>query len=139
MRVLCVGRHQFLSEHLCRYFGQLGAQCEGAVGIGDAIGAADAFEPHLVIAECDLLVPSALDDWSASSGLRDVPVLAVSLTRRPEECLPADVSGLAGVIFLPALQRNDALSLLELARRPRGVEIPPGATMGADRISATTR
>jgi hypothetical protein len=109
------------------------------VGIGDAIGAADAFEPHLVIAECDLLVPAALDDWSASSGLRDVPVLAVSLTRRPEECLPADVSGLAGVIFLPTLERKDALSLLELARRPRGVEIPPGATMGADRISATTR
>lgn len=139
MRMLCVGRHEILSEHLCRYFGELGVQCEPAVGAAQAASVAEVFEPHLVIAEFDLLTPQVQDAWSRASGLREVPVLAVSLTRRPEECLPADLSGLGGVIFLPALERTDALALLDLARRPSGVEIPAGASMSAPRESATTR
>ena len=128
-----------LSEHLCRYFADLGAQCESAVGAASAVHVALDFEPHLVVAEFDLLTPAVQEEWSRAAGLRDVPVLAVSLTRKPEECLPVDLSGLAGVFFLPTLERNDALALLDLARRPRGVEIPPGATMSAARESATTR
>lgn len=139
MRLLCVGRHEILSEHLCRYFGELGAQCESVVGASAAGSAAEDFEPHLVVAESDLLTPAVQEAWSRDEALRDVPVLAVSLTRRPEESLPVDMSGLAGVIFLPSLDRSDALALLDLARRPRGVEIPAGATIDATRESATTR
>ena len=139
MRLLCVGRHEILSEHLCRYFADLGAQCEGAVGAAAALSLAENFEPHLVVAEFDLLTPAVQESWSQADGLREVPVIAVSLTRRPEECLPPDLCGLAGVFFLPALERSDALALLDLARRPRGVEIPPGAAMHTPRESATTR
>ena len=139
MRLLCVGRHEILSEHLCRYFGDLGAQCEAAVGAAHAMTVAESFEPHLVVAEFDLLTPAMQEAWSKAEGLREVPVLAVSLTRKPEECLPVDLCGLAGVFFLPSLERSDALALLDLARRPRGVEIPPGATMSAALESATTR
>jgi hypothetical protein len=137
MRLLCVARHAFLSDHLCRYFGELGAQCESAIGVAKVPGVAESFEPHLVIVECDLLSQAVMDRWSREPALRDVPVLAVSLTRRPDECLPAEICGLAGVVFLPALDRAEALALLDLAHRPRGVEIPRGVSF-ATRESATT-
>jgi hypothetical protein len=125
--MLCIGRHEFLSEHLCRFFSDAGTQCEPVVGVADAMKAACTFEPHVIIAQSDLLSPAVLDAWSRESALADVPVLAVSLTRRPEESISVDVGGLAGAIYLPTLQRADARALLERARRPRGVDIPPDA------------
>src|SRR5437764_5668902 len=53
MRVLCVGRHAFLSEHLCRYFQDVGAECEPAVGEAEALRTAALFEPHVVVSDCD--------------------------------------------------------------------------------------
>lgn len=137
MRLLCVARHLILSEHLCRYFGAMDVQCESAVGVEGARGAARAFEPHLIVAECELLGPSVLETWSLEEALHDVPVLAVSLTRRPEESLPADLCGLAGVIYLPTLDRNSALALLDAARKPRGVGVPLNASIAA-RLTAPT-
>jgi hypothetical protein len=64
-------------------------------------------------------------------------VLAVSLTRRPEESLPADLCGLAGVIYLPTLDRSSVLALLEGARRPRGVDVPRDALPAASRQPVT--
>lgn len=136
MRMLCVGRHEFLSEHFCRYFRDLGAQCEPAVGTADAIVVAGSFEPHLVIADCELLTPAVLDTWSREGSLRDVPVVAVSLTRRPEESPSAEMCGLAGVIYLPTLDRSRAVALFEGARRPRGVAIPAHALISATRQTA---
>ena len=136
MRMLCVGRHEFLSEHLCRYFRDFGAHCEPVVGTADTIAAARAFEPHLVIADSDLLTAAVLEAWAQDGSLRDVPVVAVSLTRRPEEAVSADMSGLAGVIYLPALHRADVLALLEGVRRPGGVDVPAGAMRPAPRQSA---
>lgn len=133
MRMLCVGRHEFLSEHFCRYFRDFGAQCEPAVGTADAIVVAGSFEPHLVIADCELLTPAVLDTWSREGSLRDVPVVAVSLTRRPEESPSVEVCGLAGVIYLPTLDRSRAVALLEGAQRPRGVAIPAHALITATR------
>ena len=125
--MLCVGRHEFLSEHLCRYFRELDAHCEPAVGLGEALRVAEAFEPHLVVADSELLTPAVLDTWSRHRQLCDVPVVAVSLTCRPEESVSAEMSGLAGVIYLPALDRAGALALLEGARRPQGVDAPAEA------------
>lgn len=136
MRLLCVGRHAFLSEHLCRLFGELGAQCEQVVGASNAPSLAAAFEPHLVVVESDLLSPAVLDAWSRDSALNEVPVLAVSFTHRPGECASAELSGLAGVIYLPSLDRTGALALLQAARRPRGVEIPFGTADSALRLVA---
>jgi hypothetical protein len=137
MRLLCVGRHQILSEHLCRFFSELGTDCEPVVGIVNVIAAATEFEPHLVIAESDLLSPPVLDAWSCESVLAGVPVLAVSLTRRPEESPPAELSGLAGVVYLPTLDRASLLSLIESARKPRGVDVPQDALHASPRQSAT--
>ena len=137
MRLLCVGRHQYLSEHLCRFFSELGTDCEPVVGIANVLATAGEFEPHLVIAESDLLSHSVLDAWSHESVLRGVPVLAVSLTRRPEESPPAELSGLAGVIYLPTLDRASLLALIEHARKPRGVDIPQDALLASPRQPAS--
>ncbi len=124
MRVLCVGRHTFLSEHLCRYFRDVGAECEPAVGAVEALRKAAEFEPHVVVSDCDLITPALLDSWTREPALTDVPVLAVSLTRKPEESAPADLAGLAAVIYLPALEREQARALLASVHRPRGVNSP---------------
>ena len=139
MRMLCVGRHEYPSEHLCRYFRDLGAQCEPAVGTADVNVVAATFEPHLVVADSELLTPAILASWSREGALRDVPVVAVSLTRRPDEAASAEVYGLAGVIYLPALDRAGALALLEGARPPRGVDVPPNVTLPTARHTAAIR
>ncbi len=137
MRLLCIGRHQFLSEHLCRFFSDLGSDCEPVVGIANALAVGSTFEPHLVIAESDLLSPAVLEAWSRETVLAGVPVLAVSLTRRPEESIPADLCGLAGVIYLPTLDRASVMALLEGASRPRGVDVPQDAMFGVSRQPAS--
>jgi hypothetical protein len=121
MRLLCVGRHAYLSEHLCRYFRELGAACEPAVGASEAIVAATRHEPHAIVCDCDLITPALLEQWSREQTLADVPLLAVSLTRRPEELPPVELLGVAGVLYLPALERDQVLKLLAGAERRRGV------------------
>ena len=125
MRLLCVGRHEYLSEHLGRYFRDLGAECEPVVGAAAVAAAASRVEPHLVVCDGDLLTPALLEAWSQHPALAEVPVLAVSLTCRPDEGL----SGSAGVVYLPALDREQAQALLAGAFRQRGVQSPPGWRM----------
>jgi chemotaxis response regulator CheB len=124
MRVLCVGRHAFLSEHLCRVFRDAGAECEPLVGASDALRLSAALEPHVVVIDCDLITPSLLDSWAAVPALAQVPVLAVSLTRRPEESAPPELSGLAAVVYLPSLEREQTMALLAGLRRPSVVTAP---------------
>lgn len=138
MRVLCVGRHPFLSEHFCRFFRDLGAECVGTAGTSEVLNVAAAFEPHLVVTDCDLLTVSLLDLWSHEESLADVPVLAVSLTRRPAEVVPDVTCGVVGVVYLPALGREQAIALLEGAHRPRGVRMPPSYVVGAATQSAVS-
>ncbi len=126
MRVLCVGRHQFLSEHLCRVFGDADAECLPVVGVAEAMRCAAEFEPHAVVSDCDLVTPALLESWMSEPALQEVPVLAVSLTRRPEEVSPADLHGIAAVVYLPALQAGQAKTLLAGLHRPRGVSVPSG-------------
>jgi hypothetical protein len=128
MRVLCVGRHVYLSEHLCRLFGGVGAECEPAVGGSEALQKAARFEPHVVVSEYDLITPALLDAWTREPSLAGAPLLAVSLTRRPEESPGADLHGLAEVVYLPGLEREQAVALLASLYRPRGVSAPPGWT-----------
>ena len=139
MRLVCVARHVFLAEHLCRVFAELGVQCEHAVGVDAAGELAGGFEPHLVVVEDALLSPTVLDGWAASDALRNVPVLAVSLTHRPDECVSVEMSGLAGVIFLPSLNREEVLALMEGARRPRGVVAPVEPDVSAFRSPSVLR
>ena len=138
MRVLCVGRHAFLSEHLCRVFREAGAECEPVVGTADALRRASELEPHAVVCDCDLITAALLDSWAAVPTLGQVPVLAVSLTRRPEESTPADLCGLAAVIYLPSLEREQIAALLAGLHRPRGVTVPPAWRMPAPAASVHT-
>jgi DNA-binding response OmpR family regulator len=131
MRVLCVGRHAYLSEHLCRCFRDVGAECEPAVGGADALRIAADFEPQIVVSDCDLITPVLLSSWAKARALADVPVLAVSLTRRPDESSPAELNGLAAVVYLPGLEREQIAALLRSVYRPRGVAAPPGWTVGS--------
>ena len=124
MRVLCVGRHAFLSEHLCRVFSDAGGECEPVVGAGDALKNAASFEPHVAVVDCDLITPAFLDAWSVDTSLAGVPLLAVSLTRRPAELAPGDLCGLAAVVYLPSLEKGQATALLSALHRPRGVDAP---------------
>lgn len=125
MRVLCVGRHAFLSEHLCRVFGEVGAVCDSAVGTAEAMMVATRFEPDVVVCEGDLLTPSVLDGWAREAALHRVPVIAVTLTRRPDDALPLEISNeWAAVVYLPGLSRTQIVSLLASVRRASGVSAP---------------
>jgi DNA-binding response OmpR family regulator len=138
MRLLCVGRHAYLSEHLCRYFRDLGADCAAAVGASEALRVAAVYEPHLVICDCDLITPALLTEWAAERNIGEVPLLAVSLTRRPEDLPPIELLGVAGVLYLPAIERSQMQALLAGAHRPRGVMPPIGwrSPVATDSISA---
>jgi hypothetical protein len=139
MRVLCVGRHAFLSEHLCRFFQDAGAECEPVVGLAEAMRMAALFEPHAVVCDSDLITPALLDSWTREPALATVPVLAVSLTRRPAESAPAETSGLAAVVYLPGLSREQAAALLVSVCRPRGVAAPGGWIVSSEAPTARIR
>jgi chemotaxis response regulator CheB len=139
MRVLCVGRHAFLSEHLCRYFQDAGAECEPAVGAVEALRMASSFEPHVVVSDCDLITPALLDSWTKEPALANVPVLAVSLTRRPAESTPDESCGLTAVVYLPGLNREQAAALLTSVCRPRGVSAPQQWSVSSAAPSARIR
>jgi hypothetical protein len=126
MRVLCVGRHAFLSEHLCRVFGAAGGLCEPVVGTSAVSQAAARFEPQVVICEGDLLTSAVLESWARERSLADVPVIAVTLTPRPDDVIPAELPGTdsAATIYLPSLNRAQVAALLDSARSPRGVSVP---------------
>ena len=139
MRLLCVGRHAYLSEHLCRYFRELGADCSAAVGASDALTLATSYEPHAIICDCDLITPALLDEWAVEPRMTDVPLIAVSLTRRPEELPPVELLGVAGVLYLPTLERAQILGQLAGAHRRRGVVPPIGWTPPVGPQTITTR
>ena len=115
MRVLCVARHPFLSAHLCRFFDALGVNTRPVVGLDEAIDAAAGYEPDAVVCEYDLLATIPLDCWERDPLLSRLPVIAVSLTRRPEEVNLLDVNGIAGFLYLPTLKRERALQMLSAA------------------------
>ena len=126
MRVLCVGRHPFLSAHLCRFFDALNVETKPVVGLDDAIEAAAACQPDAVICDYDLLATISLEGWERDPLLSRLPVIAVSLTRRPEEVHLMDVNGIAGFLYLPTLEQEQARQVLSAAAswRQAGVSAP---------------
>ena len=112
MRALCVGRHEILSDHLRRFFGRFDLETSCAVGIEGAAVAARAARPDVVICDYDLLATMSLDSWERDEHLSRTPVVAVSMTRRPDELHPLDVNGIGGFLYLPRLGRAEALAAL---------------------------
>ena len=122
MRVLCVARHEILSGHFCQFFSSLDAETRAAVGLDEAIALAAHFRPDVVVCDYDLLSSAALDRWGQEASLASASLIAVSLTRRPEE-VHVDGHAVAGFLYLPTLCREDALRVLSAARRASGVSV----------------
>jgi hypothetical protein len=131
MRILCVGRHGVLSEHLASLFQGFGAETCAAVGLDEAVVVGRAFEPQAVICDYDLLASVSLSTWEQDPVLSRVPVVAVSLTRRPEEAHVLDVNSVSGFVYLPALERADGERLL--AAIERAVSAPPAQRPQSER------
>ena len=112
LHALCVGRHRFLSDHLGVFFGRYGLTTTCVVGLDEALAAAEERRPAVVICEYDLLATIPLDEWERHATLSRLPVVAVSLTRRPDEMHPLDVNGIAGFLYLPALQPESVQRIL---------------------------
>ena len=117
MRALCVGRHEYLGDHLGRFFGRFGLETTCAVGIEGAVtasaaSAARGIRPDVVICDYDLLATMSLDSWEQDELLSRTPVVAVSMTRLPDELHPLDVNGIGGFLYLPQLARSDALVVM---------------------------
>jgi DNA-binding NarL/FixJ family response regulator len=125
MRVLCVGRHPYLSEHLGRFFENLGVECFPCVGLHEALENIALHSPDAVICDYDLLATMSLAGWESDPVLGGVPVIAVSLTRHPGEAHLMDVNGIAGFLYLPTLEPADALRVLSAVRRKRAAINPP--------------
>ncbi|HUF26036.1 MAG TPA: hypothetical protein VMM18_03545 [Gemmatimonadaceae bacterium] len=132
LRALCVGRHRYLSEHLGAFFRELGLETTGVVGLEEALRDARRRAPDLVLCDYDLLATAPLRLWEEDRALSRVPVIAVSLTRRPDEMHLLDVNGIAGFLYLPTLDRETARRALGLGGRalptlpaPREWSMPP--------------
>jgi DNA-binding NarL/FixJ family response regulator len=137
MRVLCVGRHHFLSAHFCRFFEAFGFETHPAVGLSGAIEAAAAVDVDAVIADYDLLASISLQTWERDPLLSRLPVIAVSLTRRPNEVCALDVNGIAGFFYLPTIEREQALRALAAAAswRSRAVVAPTSLAWPLPRVA----
>ncbi len=132
LRALCVGRHQFLSDHVARFFGSLGIDTRHAVGLQHALVESRDFNPDVVIAEYELLAMLSLEAWEKDELLSRTAVIAVSLTRRPHEVHLLDVNGIAGFLYLPLLDVVTAEKIIAAAAassRRRYVPSAP-ATLG---------
>lgn len=129
MRVLCVGRHPFLSEHLCRFFERLDVEPLPCVGLAEAAEQARAVNADAVICDYDLLATAPLAGWETDPILASVPIIAVSMTRNPGEAHVADVNGVAGFLYLPTLELEEAERLLAAVRRKRSSGIHPPDTL----------
>ncbi|MFL5577019.1 MAG: hypothetical protein ACJ79S_13725 [Gemmatimonadaceae bacterium] len=116
---MCVGRHAILSDHIGRFFGEFGLETSWAVGLEGAIAAAARERPDVVICDYDLLTTIPLDAWERDARLSRTPLVAVSMTRRPDEGHLFDVNGIGGFLYLPTLRREEALVVLGAAVAPR--------------------
>jgi hypothetical protein len=110
----------------------MGMVASPAVGVAGALGAARRDCPDIVLADYDLLVSTPLEAWESDELFSQLPVVAVSLTRRPSEVCALDMNGIAGFLYLPTLDRETALRVLGALRPPiRGGysmrELPRGA------------
>ena len=135
LRALCIARHCFLSEHIARYFSQMGIETINAVGLDSAAQIVGEFAPDVVICDYDVLAMLPLEKWENDALLSNTPVIAVSLTRNAEELHLFDVNGIAGFLYLPTLEEVSALKILRAAAaRPKySIRLPASAPRTIER------
>jgi hypothetical protein len=115
LKSLCVGRHPYLSDHFARFFAGLGVETQHATGLEQALTVSRHFDPDVVICEYELLATLSLDRWEKDELLSRTPVIAVSLTRRPQEAHLLDINGIGGFLYLPLLDREAAMRIISAA------------------------
>lgn len=130
MRAICIARHPYLSQHLCAFFSPAGVDALPAVGIEAGMQAAREHRPDLIFCDYDILVATPLARWEEDPALAGIPLVAVSLTRRPDEVHLPRAEGLAGFFYLPTLSSDDAMreirgALGPAVRPPDGVLVWP--------------
>ncbi len=107
-----------------------GIECQSVVGLREGLDASRAARPDVVICDYDLLATSPRHEWQRGSSRDDLPIVAVSLTRRPEEAHLVDGRTIAGFLYLPAVDSAvvertvlDATTR-SARRRARDMEVP---------------
>lgn len=123
MQALCVGRHAFLADHISAFFRAIGLVVEPAVGLDAALKEARRRQPDLVVCDYDLLTPAWLSAWQRDELVGGTPLVAVSLTRRPEEVNLGSLEGVVDFLYLPTLDKESARRVFGHARP---VAPPPG-------------
>lgn len=130
MRAVCISRHVFLGEHICSIMRSAGIECESVIGLREGMDASRSARPDVVICDYDLLATAPRHEWHRGSGRDDLPIVAVSLTRRPEEAHLVDGRTIAGFLYLPAVdsavvERTVLDATTRSARqRARDLEVP---------------
>lgn len=139
MRVLCIARHPILSEHLCRYFERFDVAALPCVGVRSARGMISAYDPDIAICDYDLLTASELQRWRDDAGTSAVPIVAVSMSKRPSEVRLAAATGVVGFLYLPTVSPVAAQQLLTSLRRHRDGVITPNELSwpGTTRVAPT--
>ena len=124
---LCVGRHEFVSEHIGRFFGELGLSTECVVGVEGAVEAAQRISPDVILCEYELLTSFPLTAWENDERLSSTAVIGVSLSRRPNEALRLDLNGVAGFLYLPTLDADNARRVITAAAASTRAHYPSTA------------
>ena len=126
MRAVCIARHRFLSEHIGAIFSEIGVESRVVVGFDDGMSATREEQPLLVVCEYDLLASAPLAEWERDPLLSGIPIIAVSLSRRPQEVHLMDRNGIAGFLYLPSVTEASLARLVQAASERR-VQPPPDA------------
>jgi CheY-like chemotaxis protein len=126
MRALCVARHPILSEHLSRFFERFDVAAAPIVGMRQARSAASAYDPDLVFCDYDLLTPTQLELWRADPACANVPIVAVSMRKRPDEVAALDCRGVVAFLYLPNADPDALRPLFAALRRSRDGVASPG-------------
>ena len=133
MRAVCIGRHQILSEHFCSFFRDAGMECVSAVGAGDGVAVVRAQCPDVVICDYDLLRPTLIREWERDAWLGEIPIIAVSMTRRPEEARLAGTAPVVDFLYLPLVHEADVAGSV---RRASASVIHASSAPGRSEIQA---
>ena len=108
--VLCVGRHQYLSEHVARVFAGFGLDTCAAVGLHEAAEVPGTF--NAILCDYDLLEPLTEEEWHGTPLLAIDRLVVYSLNRRFDEVPPLAIRGAIRFLYLPLMTREQALQTI---------------------------
>jgi hypothetical protein len=94
------------------------------------------YKPNVVVCDYDLLATLSLESWETDELLSRTPVIAVSLTRRPEEVHLLDVNGIGGFLYLPTLKPEAAHKILKAAATRNAIRLASPSLSVSSRTDA---